>query len=219
MHRERERQINLRTETINASLTRTLSSVRLTRYLSEAKDDLNEALMLYERNTRLSEAFYTPLQCLEICFRNTLDMNMTNAYGVDWFQNGNAPLNNDARRVIEDAYLENKKADPVPAGDIIAELKFSFWVSLLGPGYDSTLWRKALHKGFQVGAGKKRSDVHGRLNLIRRFRNRVAHHEPIFQKDLEKFHSEIIEAIGWMCRDTKAWTEHQSRVLQVLAES
>ena len=86
----------MRTEIINASLNRTISSVRLTRYLSETNSDLDTALNLYEYNTRLSEAFYTPLQCLEICFRNTLDIQMINAYGVDWFQNGHAPLNNEA---------------------------------------------------------------------------------------------------------------------------
>lgn len=144
---------------------------------------------------------------------------MTKAYGVDWFQNGNAPLNNDARRVIQEAYHEIKKPNPIPAGDVVAELKFSFWVSLLGPGYDSSLWRKALYKGFQTGTGKKRSDVHGRLNSIRRFRNRVAHHEPIFHRELGETHAEIIEAIGWMCNDTKQWAEHHSRVPDVLNET
>jgi len=209
----------LRTEAINASLTRTISSVRLTRYLSENNDDLGKALNLYERNTRLSEAFYTPLQCLEVCLRNTVDIQMINAYGVDWFQNGCAPLSNDARRAIYEAYQEIKKDPPIPAGDVVAELKFSFWVGLLGPGYDATLWRKALYKGFQVGKGQKRSDVHRRLNALRRFRNRVAHHEPIFIRDLKATHDEIIEAIGWMCLDTKAWASHHSRVPQVLAEA
>ena len=207
----------LRTSAINVALHKTISAPRLKTYLIECDDVLDDALSLYEQNTRLSEAFYTPLQCLEVCLRNTLDMCMCNEYGVDWFQNGNAPLNNDARSMITDVYREIKKPLPVPPGDVVAELKFAFWVGLLGTGYDATLWRRALHKGFRAGGGKKRSDVHGRLNAIRRFRNRIAHHEPIFKRDMAETHLEILEAIGWMCADTKAWAFHTSRVPVLLA--
>jgi hypothetical protein len=37
------------------------------------------------------------------------------------------------------------------------------------------------------------------MNHIRRLRNRVFHHEPIwYWKDLRQQHNEIIEAIGWI---------------------
>lgn len=140
---------------------------------------------------------------------------MCNVYGLDWFQNGQPPLNNHALQMIREAYAECKKT-PVPASDVVAELKFAFWVGLLGPQYDTTLWRKALYRGFQVGAGRRRSDVHGRFNALRRFRNRVAHHEPIFKRDLQNTHNEIMEAIGWMCRDTMSWAKHHSRAVQVI---
>jgi hypothetical protein len=61
----------------------------------------------------------------------------------------------------------------------------------------------------------KRADVHGRFNAVRRFRNRIAHPEPIFHRDVKQTHDEIIDAIGWMCRDTAAWTEHHSRFMAV----
>ncbi len=94
---------------------------------------------------------------------------------------------------------------------IVAELNFGFWVSLLGKPYDATLWRHTLHKGFRAsGGGKKRSDVHGRFNAVRRLRNRVAHHEPIFHKPLLQLHTETIEAIGWMCKHTSAWAAHHA---------
>lgn len=206
----------MRTDAINTALERTLSRERLDKYLLEKNGNIDLALTLYERNTKLSESFYTSLQSLEICLRNTLDLCMRNVYGADWFQNGNAPLNNLAKSMIEDAYREIKKQPPVPNGDVVAELKFSFWVALLGPGYDATIWRKALHQGFRKGGGKRRSDVHNRFNALRRFRNRVAHHEPIFDRDLVKTHSEIIEGIGWMCPDTQAWAAFQSRTLAVI---
>lgn len=179
--------------------------------------DLDASLNLYEYNIRASEAFYTPLQNLEICLRNTIDSCMSNTYGADWFHNGTCGLTMDAQNEVLAAYHNLGGDENLPPGAVIAELKFAFWVGLLAPKYDGTLWRKSLHRGFQKTGGKKRSDVHGRFNAIRRFRNRIAHHEPIFHKNLVLTHQEIIEAIGWMCGHTKAWTEHHSRVIAVLA--
>lgn len=206
----------MRTPAINAALEVTISRVRLTRYLVENNNDLDLALGVYERNTRLSEAFYTSLQSCEVALRNTISIQMSNVYGVDWFQNGNAPLNHVARDMILGAQRELQHLDPIPPGALIAELKFAFWVSLLAIQYDATLWRGAIYRGFQKGAGRNRTIVHGRFNMIRRFRNRIAHHEPIYHRNLTQTHAEILEAIGWICPDTRAWTAHHSRALAVI---
>jgi hypothetical protein len=81
----------------------------------------------------------------------------------------------------------------------------------------STIWRLALTKAFREnGKGMKRDRIHSRLNALRRFRNRVAHQEPIFARDLKSVHGELIEAIGCLCPDTAAWTGEQSQVLSVI---
>ncbi len=178
--------------------------------------DLSFAIELYEYNSRVSEAFYIALQSLEICFRNTINDCMIGVYGVDWMHNNSAGLTYSAQNEILDAHKELGGEESLPSDAIVAQLKFAFWVGLLGPKYDATLWRKALFKGFLKTTGKKRSEVQQRFNAIRRFRNRVAHHEPIFDRELEKTHSEILEAIGWMCKDTMAWAKHNSRVPSVL---
>lgn len=201
----------LGTDAINQSLERTISRARLVKYLHETGNDLDAAIGLYERNTRLAEALFTTLQGLEICLRNTLDQQMSDAYGADWLTNGNPPLQQDARRVIHE--IVSGLGSP-SHGDIIAGLRFSFWVGLLGRRYDRDLWRIALHKGFKAKTGKKRSDVHGRMNALRRFRNRVAHHEPIFDRALA-MHAEALEAIEWTCTDTHAWIAACSRFHEV----
>jgi hypothetical protein len=86
--------------------------------------------------------------------------------------------------MILDAKVELvKDRKPAIGGQMLAGLKFAFWVGLLGKHYDATIWRKAIYKAFLAHGGKPRSVVHSRLNAIRRLRNRIAHHEPIFQKD------------------------------------
>jgi hypothetical protein len=112
--------------------------------------------------------------------------------------------------MIENAASALRKSSTArpSSDDIVAEVKFAFWVGLLGPHYDSTIWRETFYKAFTP---RHRKTVHGRLNAIRRLRNRVAHHEPIFHRSPLHLHSEIIEAIGWMCTDTMAWARHNSR--------
>lgn len=208
----------MRTPATNAALERTISRERLARYLDVAGHDLDKALGLYETNTRLSEAFYTPLQSVEICLRNCIHEQMAARYGGDWYRDGHAPLGDVARNMISDVIGElTLTGNNIVPGRVVAELKFAFWVGLLGPRYDATLWRAVLHRAFRAEGGKPRSVVHGRFNAIRRFRNRVAHHEPVFDRPLAQFHSEIIEAIRWMSRETANWAAYHSRFEHVRA--
>lgn len=205
----------MRTSITNEALLRTLSRERLSKYLSES-ENLNAALNLYEENTRLSESFYSPLQAVEVCLRNGIHAQMKDRYGDGWWRNPETPLSNESSRMISDVLLGLQRSrQSASSGSVIAELKFAFWVGLLGPRYDATLWRTNLHRAFRAGGGRPRRIVHGRFNAIRRFRNRVAHHEPIFDKPLVQMHSEIIEAIEWMSRETADWAAYQSRFEQV----
>jgi hypothetical protein len=151
--------------------------------------------------------------------RNSIHLQLSNVYGEQWFQNNNPPFNDDSKSMIFDAIEELRKdRRPVVTGRVVAELKFAFWVGLLGPRYDATLWRAAVYKAFVARGPRQRSMVHGRLNAIRRLRNRIAHHEPIFQRPLVILHKEILEAIEWMCPHTAAWASHHSRFATVAAE-
>lgn len=181
--------------------------------MAAAGGDLNKALDLYERNARLAEAFYTPLQCMEICFRNALNDQLVTKYGADWFRPGKVAFANDAIEKIKAVIDElNSLKKPITVGAVVAELSFGFWVALIGPRYDASIWRQSLYLALmENGRRMKRDRSHGRFNRLRRFRNRIAHHEPIFLNDLANAHAEIIEAISWMCPNTAAWTLLHSR--------
>lgn len=211
----------MRNPLINNAIALSLSRDRLDKYLNASGNDLDLAIGLYERNTRLAESFYTPLQALEICLRNHVDSQLAATYGAGWMTNGVPPLNGWAQNQIASAVRDlnlTAARTPVTPGAILAELHFGFWLSLLAPQYDATLWRAACHKAFRPnGKGLARKIVHARLNAIRRFRNRVAHHEPIFHADMEKAHREILEATAWLCPHTAAWSQHHSRFAAVFA--
>ncbi|OXE37174.1 MAG: hypothetical protein CGW95_03240 [Phenylobacterium zucineum] len=209
----------MRTPVTNAALERALSLPRLNRYLNDAAGNLDGALSLYESNARISEAFYRPLQSLEVCLRNHLSIELTAAYTANWFRNGGPPLGQDAIDKINKAIADLARAGRAPTpGAVIAELNFGFWVMILSRRYDATLWRGNFSSVFQEG-GKRiaRQRVHNRMDEIRKFRNRVFHHEPIYHQNPAQFHDDIIEAIRWICPDSADWALHHSRVPHVLA--
>ena len=208
-------------------LEASLSSERLGTYLRAARGEREKAIRLHVWNTGVSAAFYGPLQGLEVALRNAMHRRLTDRYGGAWYDNGNGGLDRGARERIAGARTELARDGH---GDdphrIVAALSFGFWVSLLGPGgrlddgrkanYQMTLWRPALRGAFAHCANLNRKQAHGPLNTLRTLRNRIAHHEPIFARDLTRDHERILEVAGWISPATRVWIEHHSRVPEVL---
>ena len=86
----------------------------------------------------------------------------------------------------------------------MAELTFGFWVGLTGPKYSVDLWEKHLYKAFP-NAKLGRKQLNKRLESIRLLRNRVAHHEPILSRDLERDVERILETIDWISKEMERW--------------
>lgn len=209
----------MRTPPINIALERALSNNRLRRYLADSGGILDAALSLYERNARLAEAYYRPLQSLEVCLRNHLSAELTGHYGTHWFLNGGPPFDKEEVDKINRAIIDLKRAGRgASPGAVIAELSFGFWVAVLSRKYDATLWRTTFASVFLEGGRRMgRQTVHNRMDAIRNFRNRVFHHEPIYHLNPAQMHDEIIQAIAWICPDSAAWALEHSRIPHVLA--
>ena len=116
-----------------------------------------------------------------------------------------------------------------PSG-LVAGLSFGFWVSLLGPGgrldpagrranYEMTLWRPGLRRSFPHRTPLTRVQAYQPLNSLRKLRNRIAHHEPIFARPLLEDHQRILEVSGWISPGVRTWIERHSRVPLLLAAS
>ena len=90
----------MRTSAGDLALEQILTRERLGKYIQKAAGNLSDALTLYEANTKLSESFYGPLQCLEICLRNSLDQSVAAKYGLDWMDVGTCPIAPDGKQAI-----------------------------------------------------------------------------------------------------------------------
>lgn len=90
-----------RTTDVNNSLERTISRVRLKKYLEMADGNLDAAISIYEQNIKISEAMYPVLQGLEICLRNTINLAMEEVFGNNWLTNGTPPFDGGTIREIQ----------------------------------------------------------------------------------------------------------------------
>lgn len=201
------------TPSLLVALRRTVTEERLTNYLPASKGDLAVALMLYMANTRLCAAFYGPLQGLEVAVRNSVNSEMKRRYGNDWLTDRSAPLQPAQNAQIQEASAKLKEVGKAPDGngDLVAELSFGFWVGLLGPKYENSLWRSTLRLAFpNRPKGYERKEIQKALNAVRRLRNRVAHHERILQRNLLDDHQLILDAASWICPETAKWISDNS---------
>lgn len=211
-------------------LESSLSPERFSTYLAATGGDRTLAVRLYTWNTAVSAAFYGPLQALEVALRNAMSRNLQSVYGSTWYDNPAIGLDKGGLARIEQTKRELAKDKyPVDPPHVIASLSFGFWVSLLGPGgfidwgakrksnYEMTLWRSALRNAFPHAVRIARKDVHAPLSFLRTFRNRIAHHEPIFNRHLEKDYESILEIAGWIAPHKRSWIVAHSRVPEMLA--
>jgi hypothetical protein len=207
------------------ALVASLSPERMATYMAAAGGDRETAMRLYTWNTAVSAAFYGPLQGLEVALRNAMHRELTTSFGAAWYDSPACGFDNGALNRIAAAKVDVRRdGHPVDPPHIVAALSFGFWVSILGKGgqgpsgkrnYEMTLWRPCLYRAFP-GVKMRRVEVHRKLDYLRTFRNRIAHHEPVFTRHLEADYQSVLAVAGWICPKTRDWIAHHSRVEQVL---
>jgi hypothetical protein len=210
-----------------AALSTSLSPERLATYLRATQGDMDGALALHVRNAALGSAFFGPLQALEVALRNAMHRELSAAYGTHWWAAPGLVLDWRAGQTLADTQAELTKHRKTGVADVVGALSFGFWVALLTRGgpisrtatrtadYEAALWRPALRKAFPH-ARLNRKSAHQTLDDLRRLRNRIAHHEPIFQRNLASDWTAIETVLGWICPVTRDWVVHHSRVVALL---
>lgn len=200
----------------------TLSQARLGTYMLVAGHDEAKALALYQWNARLGEAFHLPIQAVEVALRNRINAVLVADIGAEWWKNLTFLRLADKRQCdqIEEAKTRiTKRGHVIVTGQIVAGLSFGFWVSMLDARYNPSLWSRTLRTGFpHIPAGRTRSDLQRAARHIANFRNRIWHHEPIFNADITSEYSRCIELLGWLCPHKLAWIKPNCTVMSVVRQ-
>lgn len=175
-----------------AEAERWLSGPRYRRYLSVAAGDHDQALLLYVWNSRVAAAGAADVGHLEVALRNAYDRQLTRRF-PDWaidpanpvfqLEQGVPKARQQQRRRNQSSTLRLADArrglssTPTHA-EVVAALTFGFWANLTVGERTPTLWNPMLNRAFPKGTS--RATVHDLVQRVVKFRNRLAHNEPVF---------------------------------------
>lgn len=185
---------------------------RYAKYLRAAGGDHSRALAIYEWNADLAAALLRDLSHLEVGIRNAYDRALLQhpvAAGGDWLEEqvcaallpphwvtdrsgGKHDKNATPRGQIKTARraVGYTVSGSVPRGKVVAELMFGFWSYLTDGLHEKSLWVPTLHHAFVTGADRQK--LHEAMTGLRTVRNRVAHHESVFDQRPENVRRAIV---------------------------
>lgn len=210
------------------SLPSFLSGPRFNDYLDRCGHDSIKAARLYAWNHEIAGTFLGPLAILEIAMRNTMNSALSSQFGPDWISDPHScNLLSDDREKFENTASRIKSQKGISASNdqIVSSSSFGDWVRLLDSGdarskifnYDKTLWEPALQHAFPNRGQMGRKEIHGNLNSLRSFRNRVVHHEPIHQRNHKNLISEIVSTVELIDHDAAILIRDGNGVLSSVA--
>ena len=195
---------------------------RMQGYLDVCGGDPGAALQLYRWNTRASGAFWETLSHLEVVLRNVLASRLGERHAAagrpgSWLDDPARELDGRAHRDIAQARGRVRAKGKQPSdGQTLSELGFGFWRFLLAKRYTS-LW-PALAGGFPHAPDRARATIEQPVINLHEFRNRLAHHERIWNQPLKDRHTDISALLGYVDIDLAGWVAESCRITTVLAE-
>ena len=204
------------------AIRKALSPPRLATYETamsqHERSDPQAALALYAWNAEISGTLLFSLHVCEATIRNAVAEALEAIYGERW------PWNEAFARTLKPisrAGLERSRGNLTLTSKVIPELKFSFWQQMFTRRHDERLWNGYLRQVLpnhdpQSTISALREQIYADLEQIRTLRNRIAHHEPIFKRNLLQDYLIIRQSIDRRCPFTAEWMERNQRVTAVL---
>lgn len=204
-----------------ATVLASFSAERLAPYRRHTID-LAAAVRLYEWNTQVSAAWWHDIAHLEVLVRNAIHQQLSSwcerTYGhCYWYDDPGGFFTPAHTADIAAAKGRLRRLGrPEEPGRIVAELNFGFWRYVLAGHYELSLWRPSMHRAFP--GQPRRRGIHERLARLHQLRNRIGHHEPIYDRPLASLHNTLMEIATWISPETADWIRAHSPVAKALTQ-
>jgi len=202
-----------------------ISEPRFATYLQNCNNDRIKALQLYQWNLQLSSAFIIPLHLLEISIRNAVveALEQVHTSNWPWTQGFILSLPNphegyNPRRSLESIARIHRRM-----GKVVAELNLVFWEKMFTSRHDERIWNNHIKSIFpyapaNMSISQMRACIHDDIRGIRELRNRIAHHEPIFLRNMCRDYENIFKIVAWRNKVTSEWMDGFQTVTKLIAE-
>jgi hypothetical protein len=207
----------------HVAIEKNLSISRLSTYRNAVKAILGEdclvtAIELYEWNAQLSSQLLVPLHIYEITLRNAVSEAISLRYDKDWPINAAFQSSLPAKQRAD---LTNLLTHYQSSDKIVPELKLFWFENMLKSSQNGRLWIPHIHTVFphatSASVDKIRQQLKDDCFIIRKIRNRIAHHEPIFNHPiLPNILHKIEFTISNRCIDTSNWLSNIEGVSELI---
>lgn len=173
------------------------------------EDCPHKAMRCYVWNARLCEEFYLPLQTAEVCVRNAISATLERRFTRNWHLGRSVPglLTEKYQGHLADVVKREttRKGADLTVDHIISGLSFGFWVNLMTSRYDKQLWQQGVRRSFTHAPNDLTLvKAHEKVNQLRQFRNKVAHHFAIYDQSPLKEYNNLLDVLGWVS-PTAVW--------------
>lgn len=205
-----------------AAIIASISTARMGTYLAASGfGAMANPLDIYVWNALISAAFIPSLHICEVVMRNAIADALALKYGPDW------PWNSNFERTLtnwrkSELVKARQRVAAGSTGKVIAELTFSFWGDMFTARQDQHIWNAHLRTVFPFAplpltVAATRKMLYDDMESLRRLRNRIAHHEPIFTYPLAEQQARIRRVIKMRCSDTDHWLSQWELVSAALS--
>lgn len=188
-----------------------------------------EAVKAYFLLNDISQHFFVPLQLVEVALRNRIHLHVTASKGkARWYESVPATVKTKDAVARAKSLATEEVAQPTP-DDIVCRLTFGFWANLLEAPHRDTakpdhfIWdQHGFKKVFRgAPAGLRVAVVADRMKRLSTLRNRLFHHEPIWNSKkvtsvasaigtMEHHYSDLLEVLDWISPEhgglLRAWS-------------
>jgi hypothetical protein len=198
-----------------------LGSERLAVCVQACDDSFERGVGLYRWNAAISAALWQPLGHLEVAVRNAMaaclvDRHRRTGCAGSWLDDPGGTLDRRLRTHIALARRRvHQKGKRASDAQTISELGFGFWRYLLTRRH-TALWPD-LASAFAHAPDRRRETVEAPIGRLHELRNRIAHHQPIWNHDLAYRHDDLLLVAAFLDPGLPAWIEGDSPVADVLA--
>lgn len=206
------------------NLAEHLSTERFQKYLDGRANDYARAMALYEWNSSIAAAFFESMGHCEVFMRSAMHEQLSawhfrNGRTGEWYDDPAGVLGVRRHEEIAKAreYIRRRRMPEVP-GQVVAQLGFGFWRFMLDASTQTTLWAPAIRCAFPHLVPQRRETIYQLVDPMHNLRNRIAHHEPIHDRPLDRRYEDLLVLVGYIDPALRTWLAHNSQVPRLLTQ-
>jgi hypothetical protein len=210
----------MRSTLSHTQIERLFSRERMSTYVASCDGHFDFAVGLYRWNAAVTAAFWEPIGHLEVALRNALATQFAARHrrlgrGATWLDDLEDELGQRGRDDVAAARARvRRKGKCASDGQTISELSFGFWRFLIAKRLTG-LWPD-LTGAFPNAPDRKRETVEGPIARLHDFRNRLAHHQRVWNRSPRERYNDLLTLAGYIDAGLPAWIEGTSLVPDLL---